>query len=309
MFKYILKRLGYILVAIFLIITITFFLMRLAPGNPFAGENLNMTPQIQEQLNEAYGLNDPLHVQYFNYLKNAAQFDFGESMKYRGRSTNDMISESFPISFALGAQSILLAVGFGVLFGVISAMYHNKIGDYLATLIAVLGISVPSFVVAGLLQYTVGLRLGWLPISGWQTFAHRILPTIALGVGYMGNIAKLTRSSLLEQNTSEYVKLAKAKGLTRWAITFKHSLRNALLPVVTYLGPLTAGVLTGSFVIENVFAIPGLGRHFVQSIQNRDYTVIMGTTVFYAILLLFAVLIVDILYVVIDPRIQLDGGD
>lgn len=309
MFKYILKRLGYILVAIFLIITITFFLMRLAPGNPFAGENLNMTPQIQEQLNEAYGLNDPLHVQYWNYLKNAAQFDFGESMKYRGRSTNDMIAESFPISFALGAQSILLAVGFGVLFGVISAMYHNKIGDYLATLIAVLGISVPSFVVAGLLQYTVGLRLGWLPISGWQTMAHRVLPTIALGVGYMGNISKMTRSSLLEQNTSEYVKLAKAKGLSRWAITFKHSLRNALLPVVTYLGPLTAGVLTGSFVIENVFAIPGLGRHFVQSIQNRDYTVIMGTTVFYAILLLFAVLIVDILYVIIDPRIQLDGGD
>ncbi|MGO4938119.1 ABC transporter permease [Fundicoccus sp. Sow4_H7] len=309
MWKYVLKRTAYILIALIVIITATFFLMRLAPGNPFAGEQQTMTPAILEQLNRKYGLDDPWYVQYWNYLVNVFRFDFGESMKYRGRSTNDMIAESFPVSLALGGQSLLIAIGLGVLLGVISAMYHNKAGDYISTIIAVLGISIPSFILAGLLQYFLGLKLGLFPISGWKSYMHTILPSIALGLGYMGNIAKMTRSSLLEQNTSEYVKLAKAKGLRKWGVVFKHSLRNALLPVVTYLGPLTAGIVTGSFVVENIFAIPGLGRHFVLSIGNRDYTVIMGTTVFYSILLLFAVLIVDILYVLIDPRIQLEGAD
>lgn len=304
MIKYIVKRLGHMLIALFFIVTITFFLMRIAPGNPFAGEQQVMTPAIQAQLNETYGLDDPWYEQYGNYLKNVATFDFGQSMKYRGRSTNDIIAESFPVSLALGGQALLIAVGLGVLMGVISAMYHNQVGDYISTIIAVLGISVPSFIVAGLLQYVFGQKLHMLPISGWTTWAHRILPSLALGLGYMGNIAKMTRSSLLEQNTSEYVKLARSKGLMKWGVVFKHSLRNALLPVVSYLGPLAAGVLTGSFVVENIFAIPGLGKHFVTSINNRDYTVIMGTTVFYAILLLFAVLIVDVLYVIIDPRIQ-----
>lgn len=309
MAKYIFKRLIYILIALFVIVTATFFLMRLAPGNPFASENTVMTPAIQAQLNEAYGLDNPWYVQYWDYLTDVVKFDFGESMKYRGRSTNDMIFESFPVSLALGGQALLIAIGFGVLLGVISAMNHNRTGDYISTLIAVLGISVPSFILAGLMQYFLGLKLGWFPISGWKTSMHTILPSLALGLGYMGNIAKMTRSGLLEQNTSEYVKLARAKGLKRWSVVLKHSLRNALLPVVTYLGPLAAGIVTGSFVIENIFAIPGLGRHFVTSINNRDYTVIMGTTVFYAILLLFAVLIVDIIYVMLDPRIKLEGAD
>ncbi len=309
MLKYIFKRIGYSILSLFVIVTITFFLMRVAPGSPFATEQNNISPQIQEQLNEQYGLNDPWYKQYGNYLLDVAQFDFGQSMKYRGRSTNDMISESFSVSALLGGASLLFAIAFGVLSGVISAMNHNKWPDYLATIISVLGISIPSFVLGGLMQYFLGLKLGWFPISGWKSLAHVVLPSLALGLGYMGNIAKMTRSSLLEQNTSEYVKLAKAKGRTKWGIAFHHSLKNALLPVVTYLGPLTAGILTGSFVIENIFAIPGLGRHFVQSINNRDYTVIMGITVFFAIVLLVAVLIVDILYVVLDPRIQLDGED
>lgn len=309
MAKYLLKRTFYIFIALLIIITATFFLMRLAPGNPFAGEQTRITPAIQEQLNLKYGLDDPWYVQYWNYLTGVFRFDFGESMKYRGRSTNDMIAESFPVSLALGGQSLLIAIGFGVLLGVISAMYHNRSGDYIATIIAVLGISIPSFILAGLLQYYLGLQLGWFPISGWKSYLHTILPSIALGLGYMGNIAKMTRSSLLEQNTSEYVKLARAKGLKKWGIVFKHSLRNALLPVITYLGPLTAGIVTGSFVVENIFAIPGLGRHFVTSIGNRDYTVIMGTTVFYSILLLFAVLLVDVIYVLIDPRIKLEGAE
>lgn len=306
--NYILKRVLYIAVALFCIIGLTFLLMQIAPGSPFASERA-VSPKIQEQLNAAYGLDNPWYIQFKDYLVNTLKFDFGQSMKYKGRSTNDMIFSGFPVSMALGAEALLIAVGLGVLLGVISAAYHNKFGDYVSTIIAVLGISVPSFILAGLLQYYLGSKMRLLPISGWKSFAHTIMPALALGLGYMGNIAKMVRSSMLEQNTSEYVKLAKAKGLTKWKIIFKHSLRNALLPVVSYLGPLTAGIVTGSFVVEKIFSIPGLGRHFVTSITNRDYTVIMGTTVFYSILLLSAVLIVDLIYVMIDPRIKLEGGD
>ncbi|WPC09379.1 ABC transporter permease [Globicatella sp. PHS-GS-PNBC-21-1553] len=282
--------------------------MRIAPGSPFASERA-LTPAIEKQLNETYGLDNPWYVQYKDYLLNILKFDFGESMKYKGRSANDMIFNSFPISLALGAQALFLAVGFGVLLGVISAMYHNKLGDYISTIIAVLGISIPSFILAGLMQYFLGLKLGLFPLSGWKGFSYTIMPSFAMALSYMGNVAKMVRSSMLEQNTSEYVKLARAKGLRKWNVVFKHSLRNALLPVITYLGPLTAGVVTGSFIVENIFAIPGLGKHFVTSINNRDYTMIMGTTVFYSILLLFAVLIVDIIYVMVDPRIKLEGAE
>lgn len=306
--KYIFKRIVYILIALFFIITLTFFLMRIAPGSPFASERA-LTPAIEKQLNETYGLDNPWYVQYKDYLLNILKFDFGESMKYKGRSTNDMIFNSFPISLALGAQALFLAIGFGVLLGVISAMYHNKLGDYISTIIAVLGISIPSFILAGLMQYFLGLKLGLFPLSGWKGFSYTIMPSFAMALSYMGNVAKMVRSSMLEQNTSEYVKLARAKGLRKWNVVFKHSLRNALLPVITYLGPLTAGVVTGSFIVENIFAIPGLGKHFVTSINNRDYTMIMGTTVFYSILLLFAVLIVDIIYVMVDPRIKLEGAE
>ena len=219
-----------------------------------------------------------------------------------------MISDGFPISLVLGLEAMLLAVGLGVLLGVISSLYHNKIPDYLSTIIAILGISVPSFILAGLLQIFLSLKLGWFPVTGWKGFIYTILPATAIALTHAGYIAKLTRSSMLEHNNSEYVKLARAKGIGKWTVVFKHSLRNALLPVVTYLGPLTAGVLTGSFIIEQIFAIPGIGRHFVQSITNRDYTTIMGVTVFYSIILLLAVLIVDILYSFIDPRIKLKGA-
>lgn len=307
MIKYILKRLMYILLALFVIVTATFFLLRLAPGNPFASER-NFPPQIEEKLNETYGLNNPWYIQYKDYLIDAATFDFGESMKYKARSTNDMIAEGFPVSLTLGIEAMLLAIGFGVLIGVVAALYHNKFPDYLATTFAVLGISVPSFILAGLMQYFLAYKLQLFPISGWKGFIYSILPALAIAFSHMGFIAKLTRSSMLEQNNSDYVKMARAKGLGKWTVVFRHTLRNALLPVVTYLGPLTAGVVTGSFIVEQIFAVPGLGKHFVQSITNRDYTVVMGTTVFYAIILLFAVFIVDILYSVIDPRIKLKGA-
>lgn len=307
MLKYIFKRLAYIVIAMYLIVTATFFLMQLAPGSPFASER-SFPPAIEEQLNAKYGLDNPWYVQYKDYLVSTLSFDFGESMKYKGRSTNDIISESFPISVALGIEAMILAIGFGVLLGVISALYHNKFPDYMSTVIAILGISIPSFILAGLFQYYISFKAGWFPVSGWKGFKYTILPAAAIAVTHIGFIAKLTRSSMLEHTNSEYVKLARAKGIGKWTIVFKHSLRNALLPVVTYLGPLFAGVITGSFVIEQIFAIPGLGRHFVTSITNRDYTVIMGTTVFYSLILLFAVLIVDLLYSVIDPRIKLKGA-
>ncbi|GGG21268.1 oligopeptide transport system permease protein OppB [Lysinibacillus alkalisoli] len=306
MFKYILKRLGYMLLALFVIVTVTFFLMRLAPGSPFASER-NFPPAIEEKLNETYGLNNPWYIQYKDYLIDAATFNFGESMKYKARSTNDMIAESFPVSLTLGIEAMLIAIGMGVLLGVISALYHNKFPDYAATIIAVLGISVPSFILASVMQYFLAYKLDLFPTAGWNGFIYSILPAFAIALAHMGFIAKLTRSSMLEQSNSDYVKMARAKGLGKWKVVFKHSLRNALLPVVTYLGPLTAGVVTGSFIVEQIFAIPGLGKHFVQSITNRDYTVIMGTTVFYSIILLFTVFIVDILYSIIDPRIKLKG--
>jgi len=305
--KYILKRLMYILLALFVIVTATFFLLRLAPGNPFASER-NFPPQIEEKLNETYGLNNPWYIQYKDYLIDAATFNFGESMKYKSRSTNDMIAEGFPVSLTLGIEAMLLAIGFGVLIGVVAALYHNRWPDYLATTFAVLGISVPSFILAGLMQYFIAYKLQLFPISGWKGFSYSILPALAIAFSHMGFIAKLTRSSMLEQNNSDYVKMARAKGIGKWTVVFRHTLRNALLPVITYLGPLTAGVVTGSFIVEQIFAVPGLGKHFVQSITNRDYTVVMGTTVFFSIILLFAVLIVDILYSVIDPRIKLKGA-
>ncbi|MGG2053457.1 ABC transporter permease [Lysinibacillus pakistanensis] len=307
MIKYILKRLMYILLALFVIVTATFFLLRLAPGNPFASER-NFPPQIEEKLNETYGLNNPWYIQYKDYLIDAATFNFGESMKYKARSTNDMIAEGFPVSLTLGIEAMLLAIGFGVLIGVVAALYHNRWPDYLATTVAVLGISVPSFILAGLMQYFLAYKLQLFPISGWKGFSYSLLPALAIAFSHMGFIAKLTRSSMLEQNNSDYVKMARAKGIGKWTVVFRHTLRNALLPVITYLGPLTAGVVTGSFIVEQIFAVPGLGKHFVQSITNRDYTVVMGTTVFYAIILLFAVFIVDILYSVIDPRIKLKGA-
>ncbi|KGR86967.1 ABC transporter permease [Lysinibacillus odysseyi] len=307
MLGYILKRLVYLVIAMYLIITATFFLMQLAPGSPFASER-EFPPAIEERLNAKYGLDNPWYIQYKDYLVSTLSFDFGESMKYKGRSTNDIISESFPVSVTLGVQAMILSIGLGILLGVISALYHNKFPDYVSTVVAILGISVPSFILAGLLQYYISYKAGWFPVSGWKGFSYTVLPTIAIALTHAGFIAKLTRSSMLEQTNSDYVKLARAKGIGKWTVVVKHSLRNALLPVVTYLGPLSAGVITGSFIVEQIFAIPGLGRHFVTSITNRDYTVIMGTTVFYSIILLFAVLIVDILYGVIDPRIKLRGA-
>ena len=307
MLKYIGRRLLYILFSLFLIITATFFLMRAAPGGPFSGEK-KLPPEIEKNLNEYYGLDRPWYSQYADYLGSVARWDFGPSFKYKGQTVNDMINNGFPVSFYLGMEAIIFAVVFGILLGIIAALNHNKWKDYTAMVIAVLGISVPSFIMASLLQYIFAIKLHWLPVARWESFEHTILPALALGATPMAFIARLTRSSMLEVLANDYIRTAKAKGLSQLVITVKHAIRNALLPVVTYLGPLSAGILTGSFIIEKIFGIPGLGSHFVLSISNRDYTVIMGVTVFYSIILLTCILLVDIAYGFIDPRIKLAGG-
>lgn len=305
--KYIGKRLLYMFLSLFLIITATFFLMRSAPGGPFTSEK-QLPPEIEKNLNAYYGLDQPWYMQYLDYLTAIAKWDFGPSFKYKGQTVNDLINNGFPVSFTLGMEAIFLALAFGVLLGVIAALNHNKWQDYTAMIIAVLGISVPSFIMATVLQYFLAMKLGIFPVARWESWAHTFLPALALASMPMAFIARLTRSSMLEVMSNDYIKTAKAKGLSKPTITVKHAVRNAMLPVVSYLGPLAAGVLTGSFVIEKIFGIPGLGSHFVTSISNRDYTTIMGVTVFYSILLLVCILLVDIAYGLIDPRIKLTGG-
>ena len=306
MAKYLLKRIGFILISLFFIISITFILMKAAPGGPFASER-KLPPAIEQQMNEAYGLNDPIYKQYADYLINAVKFDFGPSFKYTGQEVTDIISRSLPYSLILGLEAIFLALSIGVLLGVIAALNHNKFGDYIAMVIAVLGISVPSFIMATILQYIFAIKLQALPVARFESFAHTILPAVALATTPLAFIARLMRSSMLEVLHADYIKTAKSKGLNDRVVTYRHALRNAIMPVVSYLGPLVVGILTGSFIIEKIFGIPGLGNEFVVSVTNRDYTVIMGTTVFFSVLLLVSILVVDLIYGFIDPRIKLSG--
>jgi oligopeptide transport system permease protein len=301
---YLFKRIASIIISLIFIITITFGLMKLAPGGPFTSER-KTSPAIEHQMNEAYGLNDPIHEQYFKYLINAIKFDFGPSFKYEGQQVTDIIKRSFPYSLILGLESILIALAFGVLYGAIAAIKHNKMGDYTVMVIAILGISVPSFIMATVLQFIFAIKLEALPIARFESFAHTLLPAFALATTPLAFIARLMRSSMLEVLNADYIKTAKSKGLSERVVIYNHALRNAILPVVSYLGPLVAGILTGSFIIEKIFAIPGLGNEFVVSITNRDYTVIMGTTVFFSVLLLVSILLVDLIYGLIDPRIKL----
>lgn len=306
MTKYLIKRVLFILLSLFIIVTATFFIMRIAPGSPFASEK-SLPPEIMENFNEKYGLNDPWYEQYFRYLGQVVQWDFGPSMKYKGQTVNSIISDGFAVSLTLGAEALLIAIGGGILLGIIAALRHNRWQDYSAMVIAVIGISIPSFILAAGLQYILAFKMGLFPIARWESFSSTILPAFALAATPLAMIARLTRSSMLEVMNQDYIKTAKSKGLSARAVTYKHAIRNALLPTITYIGLLFAGIITGSFIIENIFAIPGLGKQFVVSITNRDYSVIMGTTVFYSVILLFSMLILDIVYGFIDPRIKLAG--
>jgi ABC-type dipeptide/oligopeptide/nickel transport system permease component len=308
MLQFILKRILSGLVTVFVIATLTFLAMHLVPGDPISGQKA-MSPEIRANLERKYGLDKPISTQYVVYMKNMLKGDFGISFTQQNRSVNDIIRSHFPVSAWLGIAAIILSVFAGVMFGSISALFRGRLPDGVVMFLAIVGISVPNFVFAALGQYMVtevNKRFGWevLPVGGWGTFKHVILPAIVLELSTLAFLARLMRSSMLEVIHQDYVRTAKAKGLSPARIFFSHQLRNAILPVITFLGPAIAYITTGGFVVESVFAIPGLGRYFVQAVQQLDYTVIMGLTVFYGAFLVFMVIAVDIVYGMIDPRIS-----
>jgi dipeptide transport system permease protein len=278
--------------------------MHAIPGSPF-NEERNTSEAVQKNLEAHYHLDEPLMVQYGLYLKSLMTLDFGPSITKPSQTVNDLLSRGFPISFELGMITLVIAVISGITLGIVAALRHNGFIDYMAMTFAVLGISIPNFVMATMLIQQFAVYWEILPVATWQSWRHMILPTLALATGPMAIIARLTRSSMLEVLTQDYIRTARAKGLSPWKIVFKHALRNALMPVVTILGTLAAGILTGTFVIEQIFAIPGMGKYFVESINQRDYPVIMGTTVFYSAFLIVMLFLVDVAYGLLDPRIKL----
>ena len=307
MLRYIIKRFFTSLFTIFVVITITFFLMRLMPGGPFDGEKV--TPEIKANLEAKYGLDKPIISQYGMYLKNLVTGDLGESMIFKGRQVTDTIVKSFPASAKVGIVAVIFSLVIGVGLGIIAAIKKGHWPDSVSMIVATLGITIPSFVVASILIYIFAVKLRVLPATGFSGFDSYVMPVIALAGTSMSFITRLTRSRLIDVMKSDYIRTAKAKGLGQGKIIIKHALRNSLIPIVTYLGPLVASILTGSFVVEKIFAIPGLGNEFVQSVTNRDYTMLLGVTAFYCTLIILFNFIVDILYVVIDPRIKLENTE
>lgn len=312
MAKYFIKRVAYGLVTLFVLVTLTFFMQQLLPGDPFLGDK-NLPEATMEALYAKYGLDKPLWMQYFIYLGNCLHGDLGVSLQ-NNREITTIIAESFVVSFDVGIRAIIFAFVLGVILGTVAAIKRGRAVDTVCMFIALIGVSVPSFIVASILQYFLAMKLTMatgttlFATTGWNDWNSKILPVFALGFGSLAQISRLTRTSMLDVLGQDYIKTAKAKGLSQSAIIWKHALRNAIMPVVTVLGPIAAGVLTGGFVVENIFSIPGMGRYFVQSIQNRDYTLIAGTTIFYGAFLIVANLVVDLVYGIIDPRVKLEEG-
>ncbi|AEM78151.1 ABC transporter permease [Thermoanaerobacter wiegelii] len=307
MLRYTLERTIYMIITLWVIVTLTFFLMHMIPGDPFTSEK-RVPEQIRQNMLAKYHLDKPLIVQYGYYLKNLLHGDLGISLKYLNRTVNEIIANGFPASFQIGMQSIIIGVFLGLILGIVAALNRNGFWDYVSMILAIIGRSVPNFIIATLLQYWIASKLRWLPVSGWGTFAHTILPSIALSFASLSIISRLMRASMLDVIGQDYIKTAKSKGLSSFEIIWRHMIRNAILPVITVLGPLIAGIVTGTFVVERIFGIPGLGKYFVQSIYNNDYTMILGTTIFYSAILVFLVFLVDITYGLIDPRIRLAKG-
>ncbi len=308
MARFVLRRIVTMILALWLIITLTFVIMHSVPGGPFSSER-KAPPAVLENLNARYQLNDPYWKQYVDYFSNIARGDLGPSFKY-DRTVNEIISEGFPVSAALGAVALSFSLGAGILLGTLAAWKHKSWLDYSAMLLAALGFSVPGFILGGLLMYVFAYELMWLPPAMWGGWRHVVMPALALSALPMAYIARLMRSGLLEVLRQEYISTARAKGLSYGYILVHHAFKNALLPVITILGPLAAAVFTGSFAVESIFAVPGLGRYFVVSVMNRDYTLILGLTVFYSAFLLVMNFIVDLFYFLLDPRIRPagDGG-
>lgn len=305
MTKYIIKRLLMMLVTMLMITLVTFTFMHIVPGGPFAQEK-QIPASVQAALEEKYHLNDPLPKQYFDYLKGLVRFDFGPSYKYMGKTVNDFIESGFPYSAKLGLVTLVFVLLTSLPMGIVSALKNGRWQDMLLMAIATLGVTIPSFVIAAGLLYIFAFQLGWFPSFGVDKWQGYILPMIALGGYSISFLARLMRSSLLEVMGQDYIRTARAKGISESRVIVRHALRNSLIPVMTVLGPTVANLLTGSFVIEKIFAIPGMGSYFVNSVSQRDYTTIMGMTVFYAAFLLSMVFLVDLFYCMIDPRIKYD---
>lgn len=305
---YIVKRLLTMLLTIWVIITLTFVIMKFIPGDPFASDADVLPEEVLQNIRAKYNLDKPLPVQYALYMKNLAMLDLGPSIKSQTRTVNSIIADGLPASATLGIQALVIALFFGLLLGIIAALNHNKPIDFLAMMIAILGISVPSFILAPLLIKYFAVEWRMLPVASWGSFQHSILPSLALAASPMAVIARFMRSSMIDVMNQNYIKTANAKGLSTPRLVIKHGIRNAILPVITFIGPLAVALITGTFVIEKIFAIPGLGKYFVDSIFNRDYPVILGTTIFFSTILVVILFLIDISYRLIDPRIKLSSG-
>jgi len=302
MLRYVARRLAVMFVTLFVIITVTFFISKMLPGTPFADDKL--TPQSREILYAKYGLDEPVIVQYAKYMLQVAQGNLGNSFYFESRPVTQIILEQAPVSAFIGVQAIIFGLIPGLALGILGALRHNSLLDYTATVVAILGISVPSFVLGPIMQYWIGYKWELLPIAFFESWAHSIMPSICLAVFVVAIVARYIRAEMLEVLGQDYITLAKAKGLSRLAVIGKHVLRNSLIPLVTILLPLMVGLVTGSIIIENIFAVPGIGDLFVRSILVNDYATILGTTIFFAIFFILAFLVQDVLYAIIDPRIR-----
>ena len=289
--------------SLFIIITIAFFLVRLAPGGPFSGEK-NIAPETLARLNAHYGLDKPLYEQYVRYLGKIVRGDFGPSLKYPNRSVTEIIGQAFPVSLELGLYGLLFALVFGIGAGVLASLRPNSASDYIPMSISMAGICIPAFVLGPLLTLVFGLWLGWFNVSGWWGPRDRVLPAITLGMAYVAYVARLTRGGMLDMLFQDFIRTARAKGVPELRVVLKHALRGGLLPVVSFLGPAAAGLITGSFVVETIFQIPGLGRFFIMAAFNRDYMMIMGIVVFYAFIIILLNTVVDILLAMLNPRLR-----
>ena len=305
MLRFIAKRFLEMIPVLFVIATLTFFMVRLAPGGPFTTEK-SIPPEIQKKLEAFYGLNRPLFQQYLDYMGNLLKGDLGPSFKYATWSVNELIWSAFPVSLELGCYGLAIALILGLGAGIVASLRQNSALDHVSMSLAMVGICVPTFVLGPLLILMFGLGLGWVNASGWDSWRDRILPSITLGFFYAAYIARLARGGMLEILNQEFIRTARAKGASRQRIIFKHALKGGLLPVVSFLGPAVADIITGSFVVETIFQVPGLGRFFVTAAFNRDYTMVIGTVLFYAVLIILLNLVVDVVQVWLNPRLRFE---
>lgn len=301
--RYILKRIVISIITVFVLAAATFFLSKLLPGDPFMNEKIPQS--VQEKQRAYYGLDKPVLQQYFIYMSNLLKGDLGSSIKFVGREVTDIIGEFFPVSAELGLISLIFSETIGLLFGILCAQFRNRWPDFMLMIFAILGIALPSMVIGPLLRYLLAVKLNWLPVGGWGSFRQILMPAFVMGLGTIAGNTRSMRACMLAVTTQDYVKTARAKGMHPVRVVLKHELKNSLVPMITGLGPRIAGVLMGSFVVEQIFVIPGLGKHFVNAVSTLDYPLIMGLTIFYGSFLVVMNLLVDILYGVVDPRIRL----